>query len=57
VHVWCVDCNGVREMGVHGECGICGSKAIDALERNATFAALQKAVQVRELEKIWKRGE
>ena len=57
MRIWCVDCNGVREMGVHGECGICGSKAIDALERNATFAALQKAVQVRELEKIWKRGE
>ena len=57
MRIWCVDCNAVREMSVNGKCATCGSRATDTLERNATFTALQKSVQVRELEKIWKRGE
>jgi len=63
MRIWCVDCNAVREMGVHGECATCGSGATDILERNAPFIMMESTAkgsadyEVKELEKLWKRGD
>jgi len=30
---WCLDCQAVVELNVHGQCGCCGSEAVDTAYR------------------------
>ena len=30
---WCLDCHAVVELNVHGQCGCCGSEAVDTAHR------------------------
>jgi len=57
MRIWCVDCNAVREMGVHGECAKCKSLATDTLDRIAPVPIKTPTQELEELEKLWKRGE
>ncbi|MGH9773830.1 MAG: hypothetical protein ACRD50_02660 [Candidatus Acidiferrales bacterium] len=34
---WCADCIQPTQIDKHGRCGVCGSNAIDAAQRHATF--------------------
>ena len=55
--IFCLDCNAVRDMGVHGECGTCGSRATDTLDRITPMPIKTPTQEVRELERLWKRGD
>lgn len=30
-HWWCMECDAEVELGKHGQCGVCGSEAVDML--------------------------
>lgn len=50
--IFCMDCQTVREMSLHGNCGTCGSKAIDIPVRTKRV----ETPTVDELEKLYQES-